>query len=196
MNASGHPDSHAGTHGQVVETVLASGQKLREPIVVMALFDDPANIDRALDALYTAGVPRDLIEVVVSSGAAARFYQSEAGRPRPRPPGRETWRYAGIGALGGFCAGVVISLLMVAWPGIDAPGGNALVQIAGPNIGTMAGAAGGALLGATRRQKPRAPLARIAETSNSIVFAVNARSFEEAALLKRLLGNQGGRVHE
>lgn len=41
----------------------------------------------------------------------------------------------------GVIGGVLLSLVMVAWPGIDAPGGLALVQLAGPNLGTVAGAA-------------------------------------------------------
>lgn len=187
------PHGHASTHGQVLETALASGQRLLEPLTVTALFDDPATVERALDALYTAGMPRDLIEVVVSSDAAARFYSRLPNRQAPRPPGRETWRFAGIGALAGFVGGVVISLVMVAWPGIDAPGGNALVQVAGPNIGTIAGATVGAMIGSLRRQRPDARHARAAEASHAIVFAVAARSDEEAALIGQLLTTQGGR---
>ncbi|MHB1224556.1 MAG: hypothetical protein ACYC2G_11035 [Gemmatimonadaceae bacterium] len=187
------PHGHASTHGQVLETALASGQRLLEPVTVTALFDDPARVERALDALYTAGMPRDLIEVVVSGDAAERFYARLPGGQAPRPPGRETWRFAGIGALAGFVSGVVISLVMVAWPGIDAPGGNALVQVAGPNIGTIAGAAAGAVVGSLRRQRPKARHARAAEASSAIVFAVAARSDEEAALIGQLLTTQGGR---
>ncbi|HEY0972838.1 MAG TPA: hypothetical protein VGE02_17850 [Gemmatimonadales bacterium] len=158
-----------------------------------SLFDTPVDVEHALDALYTAGTPRDLIEVVVSREAAERFYSSAAGRRAPRSRGRETWRYAGIGTLAGFVGGVLISLVMVAWPGIDAPGGLALVQIAGPNFGTVAGAAIGALIGAMRRQRPSAHHSRAAEASNAIVLAVSARSENEATLLGRLLMGQGGR---
>jgi hypothetical protein len=185
--------SHAATHGEAVATSLASGQRLYEPVDVTALFDDPSAVERALDALYTAGTPRDLIEVVVSRDAARRFYTGATGRVTPRTLGRETWRYAGAGALLGFVGGVAISLLMVAWPGIEAPGGHALVQLAGPNFGTVTGAALGALIGAFRRQRPKPRHARAAEAANSIVVAVAARSDREAALLGQLLGGQGGR---
>lgn len=183
----------AATHGEVVATGLASGRALREPIDVTALFDDPASVERALDALYTAGTPRDLIEVVVSREAAARYYASAPRHATPRALGRETWSYAGGGALIGFTAGVLISLVMVAWPGIDAPGGLALVQLAGPNIGTVAGAAIGAMIGALRRQKPKARHARAAEAANAVVVAVAARSEREAELLGQLLAGYGGR---
>ena len=194
MSAPVPPNApHAATHGEVVATRLASGRWMPEPIDVTALFDDSAAVEHALDALYTAGTPRDLIEVVVSREAAARFY---AGAPRqgaPRALGRETWRYAGAGALIGFGAGVAISLIMVAWPGIDAPGGLALVQLAGPNIGTIAGGTIGALIGAVRRQHPKPRHARAAEAANAIVVAVAARSEREAELLGQLLAGCGGR---
>lgn len=184
---------HAATHGQVLETGFASGEQLLEPLAVTALFDDPDAVDRALDALYTAGTPRDLIEVVVSRQAAARFYAGARGRRAPREFGRETWRFAGIGALAGFVGGVALSLVMVAWPGVEAPGGLALVQLAGPNIGTVAGATIGALIGALRRQHPQPRHARAAEAANAIVLAVVARSDREADLLAQLLDTQGGR---
>ena len=179
------------THGQAVATALSSGAaSAREPLVVTALFEGADAVDRALDALYTAGTPRDLIEVVVSREAAQRYY-ADARRP-PRPPGRETWRYAGAGGLLGFLGGVGISLLMVAWPGIEAPGGLALVQLAGPNLGTIVGAAAGAVIGASRRQRPDARHARAAEASGMIVLAVNTRGQREAQVIGELLAGQGG----
>lgn len=184
---------HAATHGQVVETELASGEHLLEPLTVTALFDDADAVEHALDALYTAGTPRDLIEVVVSRQAAERFYAGAGRRRAPRARGHETWRYAGAGALLGFLGGVLLSLVMVAWPGIDAPGGLALVQLAGPNIGTVVGAGVGAMLGAFRRQRPHPAYARAAEAANAILFAVAARTDREAELLARLLAGQGGR---
>jgi hypothetical protein len=165
--------------------------KTRQEGVVTALFDDVTTVERALDALYDAGTPRDLIEVVVSRDAAQRFYAS--GRQMPRAPGRETWKFAGVGALAGFIFGTALSLVMVAWPGLDAPGGLALVQLAGPNIGTIAGATIGALVGSSRRQKPDPRYARAAEFAHAILFAVTARSETEAMLLARLLEGQGGR---
>jgi hypothetical protein len=187
------PHTRAATHSQVLETEFASGERLREPVNVTALFDSPDAVERALDALYTAGTPRDLIEVVVSREAARKYYASAEGRRAPRSRGRETWRYAGIGTLAGFVGGVLISLVMVAWPGIDAPGGLALVQLAGPNFGTVAGAAVGALIGAFRRQRPSPRHARAAEAADAIVLAVSATSSAEARLLGQLLVSQGGR---
>ena len=170
---------------------MASGRRLREPLTVSALFDDPAAVDRAVDALYAAGTPRDLVEVVVSREAAERFY---ADTPRtPRRPGRETFRYAGIGGLIGFIAGVAIGLVTVALPGIEAPGGMAPVQVFGPNMATVVGAAIGALIGYFRRQRPNPRHARAAEQSGAIVLAVAARSEEEARILGEIVTANGGR---
>ena len=184
--------THAATHGEVVATAMASGRRLQEPLDVTALFDDAESVERVLDALYTAGTPRDLIEVVVSRDAAARYYAGATGRRAPRRLGRETWSYAGAGALIGFIGGVLMSLVMVAWPGIEAPGGLALVQLAGPNMGTVGGAAIGALIGTLRRRRPQPRHARAAEAANAIVVAVAARSEREAELLRQLLAGFGG----
>jgi hypothetical protein len=184
--------THAATHGEAVATGIASGRRLYEPLDVTALFDDGDSVERVLDALYTAGTPRDLIEVVVSRDAAARYYAGATGHRAPRQLGRETWSYAGAGALIGFVGGVLISLVMVAWPGIEAPGGLALVQLAGPNIGTVAGAGVGAVIGALRRRRPQPRHARAAEAANAIVVAVAARSEREAELLGQLLAGHGG----
>lgn len=162
--------------------------------MVSALFDSPEAVDAALDALYTAGIPRDLVEVVVSRAAAERHYAGRGPGQRPaRGPGRETFRYAGIGALVGFVGGVLFSLLMLMWPGIDAPGGMAPVALFGPNVGTTAGAALGALLGFMRRQQPDRRYARAAEAQDAILLAVHAREVAEAELLGRLMAANGGR---
>lgn len=188
---AGAPGGRAATHEEAVAAGLASGQRLREPLTLTALFDGPDAVDQALDALYAAGTPRDLVEVVVSREAAARFYGNS--KQRPRAPGRETFRYAGIGGLLGFVAGVAISLVMVAWPGVDAPGGHYLVALAGPNETTIGGAALGAAVGFFRRQRPDPRFARAAEASGAIVLAVATRGEREAALLGNLLTAHGGR---
>ena len=139
-------------------------------------------------------MPRDLIDVVVSRVAAQRFYAERGpGRLTAREPGRETFRYAGIGALAGFVGGVLFSLLMLIWPGIDAPGGMAPVALFGPNVGTTLGAAVGAMLGFLRRQRPDPRYARAAEAESAILLAARARSPEEAELVGQLAGAQGGR---
>ena len=180
------------TGGHAIEG--GSGYQRREPLVVTALFVSPDAVDRALDALYYAGVPRDLMEVVVSRTAAMQFYSAGGpGRRGTRTPGRETFRYAGAGALLGFIGGLLFSLLMLLWPGIDAPGGMAPVALFGPNVGTTAGAAIGALVGLTRRQQPDPRYARAAEARDAILLAVHARDTREAEQLATVIAAHGGR---
>jgi hypothetical protein len=183
-------EGRAATHGQVQASAAASGARLHEPLTVTALFDDRAAVDRAVDALYSAGTPRDLVEVVVSLAAAERYY-ADAER-RIRRPGRETFRYAGIGGLFGFIVGVLIGLVMVALPGIQEAGSMALVQVFGPNMATIGGAAIGAIVGFLRRQRPNPRHARAAEESGAIVLAVATRSREEAQVLGEIITAHGG----
>lgn len=181
----------AATHSESVASGMISGRRLREPLMITALFDDRHAVERALDSLYAAGTPRDLVEVVVSREAAARHYAD--ARHAPRQPGRETFRYAGIGGLVGFITGVLVGLVAVAMPGIESAGGMAPVQILGPNMLTIAGAALGAVVGFFRHQQPNPRFARAAEESGAIVLAVATRSDEEARLLGGLIEAQGAR---
>jgi hypothetical protein len=191
-----------GTPGDIPETRSALGvdetrnmagigpasTRSSEPLTVTALFDSAAGVDAALDALYNAGMPRDLIDVVVSPEAAAHFRGGFV-----RGPGRETFRFAGIGGLTGLLLGAAISLVMVAWPGLDAPGGQAIAQLLGPNVGLVAGAALGACAGFFLHRSPDKRHARAAEAAGVIVVAVATRSQAEGVLIARLLTERGGR---
>lgn len=159
-----------------------------EPLTVTALFDSRADVEKALDALYTVGMPRDLVEVVVSREAATLFPAGAARRG-----GRETFRFAGIGGLAGLLVGAAISLGMVAWPGLDAPGQQAIVQLLGPNFGLVTGAALGATIGFFRHGRPDPRHARAAEAAGAIVVAITVRSAEEVAVITQLLVQCGGR---
>lgn len=184
------PSHRAATHGEVVAVEIASGQHMHEPLTLTALFDDPGTVERALDALYSAGTPRDLVEVVVSR-ESAKLYST--AKRAPRAPGRETFRYAGIGGLIGFIVGVGVGVVLVAMPGIESAGGMAPVQLLGPNMATIGGAAIGAVIGYFRRQRPDPRFARAAEAAGAIVLAVSTRSEREAKLLGDLLVAHGAR---
>jgi hypothetical protein len=187
----GTPTGEPATYGgpRPAAASVEAGWKLSaEPLTVTALFDSRADVDTALDALYMVGMPRDLIEVVVSREAAAHFPAGVARRG-----GRETFRFAGIGGLTGLLLGAGISLGMVAWPGLDAPGEQAIVQLLGPNFGLVTGAALGAAAGFFRHRRPDPRYARAAEAAGAIVVAVTVRSQAEGALIMQLLAKCGGR---
>jgi hypothetical protein len=177
-----HSTAEAGGHRE-------DGSEARlEPLVITALFDSREAIDAALRRLHAAGVPRDLIEVVVSREASERFYGGRARTPR-----REVFRYAGIGGLAGLIIAAGLSLAIVAMPGWEPPATTAVVQLLGPNIGAVVGAALGALFGAFRRPKASRRHARAAESESAILLLVHARADAEVVPLEEILTSSGGR---
>lgn len=155
-------------------------------IDVSARFDSTAAVNGALVALSAAGLPRDLIEVVVAPAAAQRFYGGTV-----HGPGRETLRFAGIGGLVGL--GAAIALGMLALGGDATPGAAALVQLLGPNLATVTGAVVGGAIGMFVRRGP-APRHRPAgEAPDAILVLVRARSDAEARAIAPMLASAGGR---
>jgi hypothetical protein len=160
----------------------------REQHAASALFDTPEAVEAALVSLVRAGVPRDLIDVVVSPQAAQRHYKGLA-----RQSGGAALRFAGIGGLLGLAIGAALSFAIIAWPGFQAPGAVAFVQLLGPNLATVLGALLGAAFGMTRGRPAERRHRRAAEAPDAIVMAVATRSREEAELLARLLAESSGR---
>jgi hypothetical protein len=156
--------------------------------MVTALFDARETVEDALRRLDDEGVPRDLVDVVVAREAADRFYRGIARRPR-----REVFKYGGIGGLVGLSLSALVSLGIVAMPGFAPPGVIAVVQLLGPNIGTVAGAALGALFGTFHRQRLDRRFARAAEQASAILLAVRTQSSGDAATLERIIAGAGGR---
>ncbi|HEX7117471.1 MAG TPA: hypothetical protein VF212_01705 [Longimicrobiales bacterium] len=164
----------------------ARGSRFHERTAVSALYDDPREVDHVVGRLVRYGVPRDLIDVVVSPEAAARFYPDRA-----RPPGRDAMRYAGAGGLIGLIAGTLVSLALVVWPGFQPPGMAIIAQLLGPNFGTVLGAVVGALIGLFVHRRAERRHVRAREAPDSIVIVVTARSTEEESALLRLLAETG-----
>jgi hypothetical protein len=159
-----------------------------EPVGVTALFDSADAVETALSRLSNAGVPWDLMEVVVSRSAADRFYTGHA-----RTPGREVFRYAGIGGLVGLILGAAISLVMLALLGEVHERSAAIVQLLGPNVMTVGGAFIGGVYGFFRRRLPRPYYARLAEAKSAILVAVAAPAAEQVEVVHQILVDAGGR---
>ncbi|MFW6202491.1 MAG: hypothetical protein ACOC8B_07925 [Gemmatimonadota bacterium] len=170
---------------QGADSPVAGG---REAVTLSALFDSARDVDGLLRRLVRGGVPRDLVEVVVSPDAARRFYPD-----RRRAPRGDALRYAGAGALIGLMVGAAISLVLVALPGFYEPGGLVIVQLLGPNFMTAVGVVTGALVGLLVRRRVERRHARAAESPDAIVVVVTARTEEEAAAMARILRESGGR---
>ncbi|HEX7117933.1 MAG TPA: hypothetical protein VF212_04060 [Longimicrobiales bacterium] len=166
----------------------AAERRRLEPGAVSALFESEEAVDRAVTRLVGSGVPRDLIEVVVSPEAARRYYVGRA-----RAPGREALRWAGIGGLTGLVLGSVLATVLIALPGFEDAGTTALIQLAGPNLATVAGACLGGIGGLLRCRRPDSRHARAAQEPDAIVLLVGARGEAEASRLAELLVGSGGR---
>ncbi len=155
--------------------------------VVSALFDSASAVDESLARLYEAGVPRDLIEVVVGPEASRRFYGGKAAVRK-----HEAFRFAGVGGVIGVVAGAALGIGVVALPGFADPGLTSVVQLLGPNVATIGGALVGAAIGAFIPRKPAWTHRRAAEAPNRIVVVVVARAEGEVGALQRVLTEAGG----
>ena len=156
---------------------------------VSAFFSSTEAVDNAVRQITEAGLPRDLVEVVVAEPAAARFYPGSS-----RPPGHETVRYAGAGALVGLVLGVIGSLILVSLPTFFGPGPAALVQLLGPNVATVMGALVGALIG---RFVPRANAdshSRAGERPDEILVVARPPDARQVKQVSELLSMAGGRL--
>ncbi len=163
----------------------AGGRSKR--IAVTGLFDTAEAVQGALEELVAAGLPRDLIEVVASPEAVERFYHGRALRSA-----RDTFRWAGVGAIVGLLVGAAVSLALVALPGFRPPGLMAWVQLVGPNLATVTGAVLGAVYGWFRRRRPSPWHARLRDGDGRILVAAFAHGEPEVEVVVRILGDAGG----
>ena len=101
---------------------------------------------------------------------------------------------AGQGALVGLLASSLLALGIIAVSGLDAPGPLAIVQLLGPNVGTLGGAVVGAGLGLARRRPPGDLYCRVRDTGGILLLVHCASEAEAGAVLARVgaLGGRGG----
>lgn len=158
-----------------------------EPHAVSALFDTPERVDDALERLIRAGIPRDLIDIVVAPQAAERFYGGHA-----RSLGRDSTRFAVAGGLIGLLVGSVVSLILIFLPGFLDKGILPIIQLIGPNFATVTGALIGGAIGLFRKRRPERRHHRALESPDAIVMVVTARTEEELRRIGRLMVEGGG----
>lgn len=153
-----------------------------------AFFATPDVVEGAVRDLVEHGVPRDLVEVIVSPEANKAHYGGRARRL-----GTQTMRYAGAGALLGLLAGVVLSLeIILVFPGFEPPARELSIgQLLGPNVGMMLGLVIGALIGVFVKRRSTGPLARI-RGREDILIAVRAVAPERVDVVTATLTAAGG----
>lgn len=174
-----------------IASTVDSFLRRREPrlVPVSALFSDAGAVERAIAGLASAGLPRDLIDVVVSPKAASAFYPGIRARPA-----RMTIPFAAIVAIEALVVNIAFALFTISFDEFAAPGATVFVQLLGPNMAGIGGAVAGAVFGFFQRRPPKWYHARAAEAQDAIVVVVRARDMAHAQsveqLLKRLQGQE------
>lgn len=155
-------------------------------LAVSGFFDNEQAIEQVLHGCLQRGIPRDLIEVAVSPAAAPRFFGGKSGKPR------DSWfSWAGRGALTGLLLTAAVSLVIVMLPGYETSQTMAVVQLLGPDIGVIAGAAMGALYGMLRPVTISPQLQRVNDRHDSALMLVHLLTPQEASMVESLFKAHG-----
>lgn len=168
---------------------LTSSQANQSPLsyTVSAFFNQESAINNAITHCLNRGIPRDLIDVALSPNAAEKFYAGQAG------PNRDSWfSWAGRGALAGLLLSSALSLGILLVAGYQASRPMAIIQLLGPDLGVIIGAALGALFGAMKPGDSNAQLQRALKRQDAALLLVHLQPASEAEEVKRILAEQGG----
>ena len=168
--------------------VIAEPLARRPPTTpVYAFFPTPTAVSGVLPSLARLGVPRDLIDVVVTEPAADKMY---AGKRRAMRP---LWRFASIGGILGLGSGALVAFVLIAWPGFAAPGPFAYALLFTPMITTLVGSLIGVIASFLTKRKPSDWRLRIPPPDNNeILVVVRARGAEQISLVLQALRTSGG----
>jgi hypothetical protein len=156
---------------------------------VFGYFSSPADVNAALPSFAALGVPRDLIDVVVTEPAAEKMY---AGKRRAMRP---LWKFASIGGIFGLASGALVAVVLIAWPGFAPAGPFAYALLFAPMITTTVGAAAGAIASFFTTRKPSDWRLRIPPPDNNeILVVVRARGEDQIGLALEAMQQRGGRA--
>ncbi len=158
-----------------------------ESFTVSAFFMSEQAIHHAMTACLHRGIPRDLIDVAVSSKAALKFYGGAAG------PNRDGWfSWAGRGALAGLLLSSAVALVILLFAGYEASKPMAIIQLLGPDLGILIGAAFGALYGWLKPGDARPQMQRALSREDAALVLVHLQPAAEADEIGKLLQQHGG----
>jgi uncharacterized protein YneF (UPF0154 family) len=155
---------------------------------VFGYFATTAEVSDALRPLARLGVPRDLIDVVVTKPAADRLYSGKHRAMRP------LWRFASIGGLLGLGGGALVAFVLIAWPGFAAPGPFAYALLFTPMITVVVGALTGMIISLFTKRRPSDWRLRIPPPDNDeILVVVRARGEAQIGQVLDTIQRQRGR---
>ena len=173
------------------EHVVIDHPMVRRPPTtpVFGYFGTPTEVKEVLPPLARLGVPRDLIDVIVTQPAADRLYSGKRRAMRP------LWRFASIGGLLGLGGGAFVAFVLIAWPGFAAAGPFAYALLFTPMITVAVGVLIGVIASFLTKRKPSDWRLRIPPPANDeILVVVRARGEEQINLVLDVLLQQGGRA--
>jgi hypothetical protein len=168
--------------------VIDAPMARRPPVTpVFAYFPDTDAVNSVLPSLAQHGIPRDLIDVVVTENGAQKMY---AGKRRAMRP---FWRFASIGGLLGLGSGALVAFVLIAWPGFAEPGPFSYALLFTPMITVVLGSTIGGIASFAMKRKPSDWRLRIPPPdSDEILLVARARGEEQIELAVQALRKHGG----
>lgn len=154
---------------------------------VSGFFRDENAIKNVMTECLHRGVPRDLLDVAVSPGASKYFF---GGRARAS---KDLWfKWMGLGAFIGLLLSSLLTLGIVMLPGFDHSALLAFVQLMGPDIGVIIGAALGGIYGLLKPGRVKLEMQRAARRPDAALLLIHLQPREEAEVLGEILRDYGG----
>ncbi len=157
------------------QSVIDEPLARRPPVTpVYGYFATPDAVQAVLPSLARLGIPRDLIDIVVTENGAQKMY---AGKRRAMRP---FWRFASIGGLLGLGSGALVAFALIAWPGFADPGPFSYALLFTPMITVVLGAVLGGVASFLTKRRPSDWRLRIPPPDSSeILLVVRARGEEQ-----------------
>jgi hypothetical protein len=163
---------------------IVKGDEASTPdsFTISGFFRSEQAIEQAMRDCLKRGMPRDLIDVAVSPEAAQRFYGGRAS------VNRDSWfSWTGRGALTGLIISALLSLAIVLLPGYDTSPVMAYVQLLGPDIGILLGAAAGAIYGWLKPGDMKPQMLRALHRDDAALLLVHLQPEDEARQIRDIL---------
>lgn len=158
-----------------------------DSFTVSAFFITEQAVNQAITACLNRGVPRDLIDVAVSRKASQQLYGGAAG------PNRDGWfSWAGRGALTGLLLSSAVALAILLFSGYQASRPMAIIQLLGPDLGILIGAALGAFYGWLKPGDIRPQMQRALNREDAALMLVHLQPAAEADEIQKVLQQHGG----
>jgi hypothetical protein len=153
---------------------------------VSGFFRDENTIKSVMTECMHRGVPRDLLDVAVSPAASRHFFGGRAS------VAKDVWfKWMGLGAFTGLLLSSALTLGIIMIPGFNHSDLLAFVQLMGPDIGVILGAALGGLYGYIKPGRVKMEMRRASQRSDAALLLIHLQPHDEAEILSEILRSYG-----